>query len=463
MQSSSPRAASVLVAAFMSMAATASAPTETPPPVTVVAFVDVNVVPCDGPQVSKRQTVVVRGDRIVAVGPVASTAVPEGAVVLEGSGRWLMPGLADMHVHAWSPGDLVAFVTNGVTTIRNMFGAPLHLQWRDSLAAGTLFGPTLYTAGPIIDGDPPTWPGSTVLVDPAKAAKVVARQKKAGYDFLKVYNGLSPEVYDALVAAASEAGMPFAGHVPTAVPLEHALSSGQRSIEHLSGYGFALGGDRVEPGEGPMGTWLRVWERADTERVSGLAAATREAGTWICPTLGVFDGMFAPDELADRMLQRDEMRFVHPSFRAFWQQRRGGSGLRSVLEAGVPNRDRMTRALHRAGARLVLGTDCPNPFLVPGFSIHGEMEHWVEAGIAPVDVLRAGTREAAALMGDLDEFGTVSAGKRADLLLLEADPLEDIANVRKRVGVMLRGQWLPEADLRRRLADVAASYGAAEP
>lgn len=425
----------------------------------VTAFVGVHVVPMDRERFLPDRTVFVRGERIVRIGAANATEIPDGTRVIDGHGRYLMPGLADMHVHVWTEGDLLLYVANGVTTIRNMSGAPLHLEWRERIAKGELLGPTLVTAGPIVDGNPPSWSRSAVVETAEQARAVVAEQKQAGYDFLKVYGNLSKEAYDATLAAARAHDMPVVGHVPTAVTLEHALLAGQRSIEHLSGYERALTGATLDAADVPyIRRWALAWERMDRSRLANLARKTREAGAWVCPTLGVFDGRFAPREQAEAFLARPETRFVSPLQLHQWRQAPGDAELFRRHRASDANRRWVTKELWRTTGRVLLGTDTANPFLVPGFSIHGELRHLVEAGLTPYEALRAGTRNPAEFLGRLDEFGTVAEGLRADLILLEANPLEDVGNVRKCAGVMLRGRWLPQAELRSRLRDLAEVY-----
>src|SRR4051812_34075948 len=194
-----------------------------------VAFVGVTVVPMDTERRVPDQTVVVRHGRIAEIGPSSTVQVPAGALRIDGQGRFLMPGLADMHVHLYTRDDLLLFLANGVTFVRNMWGAPYDLVWRARIEQGSLLGPTIYTAGPLLDGSPPIWNGSVVVETAADAERVVTGQKKAGYDFIKVYKKLLPEAYDAIAATAKREGMTFGGHVPAAVGLEHALAAGQRS------------------------------------------------------------------------------------------------------------------------------------------------------------------------------------------------------------------------------------------
>ncbi|HET7505207.1 MAG TPA: hypothetical protein VFK02_29515, partial [Kofleriaceae bacterium] len=252
-----------------------------------LAITDVTVVPMSRDGELEHQTVVVRRDRIVAIRPAASLEVPPGIKTIDGRGKWLMPGLADMHVHTWNETDLTLFVAAGVTTVRNMSGSEQHLAWRSQIASGERLGPTIVTAGPIIDGDPPVWPGSAVLVDPADADKLVAEQKAKGYDFLKPYARLSKPAYEALAAAAARHGMALEGHVPGAVGLSGVLAARQHSIEHLDGWLLAMVPDGVRlPDDGGMQHKLRAaLPRLDDARLPALIAQAIAAGTWTCPTL----------------------------------------------------------------------------------------------------------------------------------------------------------------------------------
>src|SRR5689334_9675120 len=256
---------------------------------------DVTVVPMSQGGELAHRSVVVRGDRIVAVAPSAGLTVPAGVTRIDGRGKWLMPGLTDMHVHVFGDDQLAMFVAAGVTTIRNMYGSDQHVVWRDKIARGELLGPTIVTAGPLIDGDPPIWPGSTVLVNPSDAEKVVTDQKAAGYDFLKPYSKLSKPAYEALAAAARRHGMILAGHVPEAVGLDGVLAAGQRSIEHLDGYLAALVPDGVALPDNRMARLRAVLAKLDTARLPGVVSRTLAAGTWNCPTLVVLDRFGALD------------------------------------------------------------------------------------------------------------------------------------------------------------------------
>jgi imidazolonepropionase-like amidohydrolase len=415
----------------------------------VTCFVGVDVVRVAEGDVLSDQVVVVRDGRIEALGPVGETQVPEGARVVDGEGAFLAPGLADMHVHLVDPTRLVLFLANGVTTVRDLFGNPFKLQLRAQLAAGEALGPALHTAGPIIDGDPPVWSGSDVVTTTEEAVAVVRAQHEAGYDFLKVYERLSAEVYEAIVSEAARLGIEVHGHVPQAAGLDLVLESGQSTIEHLTSYGPALarkGAPRpaVAAAALPMAAG---WTAVDAEKQAFYADWTAEAGTWNCPTLVVTERAFScPDAGWHDEATSPGLGYVGAMLQQSW-----GAGAATysssceAIQAGMPGRYAFVKALHEAGAGLLIGTDTPNPWVVPGFSIHGELAHFVAAGLTPAEVLRIATLDAARFLQD--DFGDVRTGLRADLVLLAANPLEDLAAYREPLGVMVRGRWLPREEL----------------
>jgi imidazolonepropionase-like amidohydrolase len=427
------------------------APSEEPQRPAVVAFINVNVVPMDRDRILPQQTVIVRADRISEIGPVDTTDIPEGALRIDGRDKYLMPGLVDMHVHLMRQDieyRLILFITNGVTAIRDMWGTEYYLRLRDKIKKGKLIGPTIYTTGPIIDGSPPIWPTSIGVETPEQAAQAVAEHKKAGYDFIKVYSRLSVECYDAIIEAADKHGMPVVGHVPWAVGLEHALAAGQHSVEHLDGYfTFLLRG-------------LKRQQQIDETKIRRIAQATREAGTWNCVTLVVFQkGSGMSSEEAEQERKLAYMKYVSPFLKLRWKPRRSEEPNHSLK---MSNRKRVTKALHDAGARILLGTDTPNPYVIAGFSIHQELQNLVDAGLTPYEAIKAGTRDAAECLGELDEFGTISAGLRADLVLMEGNPLEDVGNAAKRIGVMARGRWFPQSELQAMLDALAIKHATEE-
>ncbi len=391
-------------------------------PAQSIAFVNVNVVPFDRERILEGQTVIVRDGRITQIGPAAKIKVPDGALKIDGRGKYLMPGLADMHAHlypgAGTQGDLAGqqlqlFLANGVTTIRNMIGKPEHLLLREKVAKGELAGPTIYTAGPpLLGNNVPT---------PEVAERVVVEQKKAGYDLLKVHEGLSPETYAAIVTTAKCVGIPFAGHVTATVGLKRALEAQQTSIEHLDGYLQAMVADDspVKP-TGSQVVLGPVLEHIDESKIPALAAATRKAGVWNDPTLTLFK-LIVSDATPEDLLKWPEMQYVPAKMReAFAKQKQSTAdhpAPPSERQRYINLRNQMLLALHKAGAKLLIGTDSPQFFLVPGFATHRELQSFVEAGLTPYEALEAATRNPGEYFAEIlktpRDFGTVEVSMRA--------------------------------------------------
>ena len=433
--------------------ATPSLKAEAPEAKDTVAFVDVNVVPMDSERLLAHQTVVVKGERIVALGPVDATPVPAGAVRVEGRGRYLMPGLADMHLHlvpgTGQPEDpagqvLALLLANGVTTARAL-GGPKDTSRvvRDRVARGEVLGPTLRVAGPSLHGKS--------VQGPEQARQRVREYKAAGYDGLKTHGFLGRETYDAMMAEARAQGLPVSGHVTPDVGLFHALESGQQ-IEHLDGYLNELlpenDSARAQVGQVELGEPL---ERMEPSRIPALAEATRKAGVWSSPTLALFETVTSPEGV-ESLRQRPELRYAKQASVEAWTQMLNNDPDMANVPAERKRRfaelrRQVARGLYTAGAKLLVGSDSPQLFMVAGFAVHREMESLAAAGIPPYGVLEAATRNAAEYLGDAGTWGTVAEGRRADLLLLEANPLQDVKHTRDIAGVMVRGQWLPRSEL----------------
>lgn len=426
----------------------------------ITAFVHVNVLPMDREQILEDQTVVVRRDRIHQIGPSGSVGVPTGATVIDGAGKFLMPGLSDMHAHFGHEGDLLLFVANGVTTVRNLHGNPIHRVWREQVRRGERLGPTIYTSGPILDGDPPNDPSFWSVASPEVARKLVNMQIAAGYDCIKVLNLIRRDVYDAIMDEARRHGIHVVGHVPTDVGLRHVLESGQSSIEHFDGYGMASAknGARLEGLNDRYRGYFEGWDNVDETKFDELITLTLQAGTWICPTLTAFRRTLMLQEDPRHPLRAPEERFLSPSLVEKWKEWKPSSALVEVARRVEPIRERALKRLYDAGVPLLLGTDCSMPYLVMGFSVIQELQYLVEMGLTPYQAIATGTSAAASFLGEAGEFGTVTVGRRADLLLVEADPLGDVGNVSKRAGVMVRGQWYPAEDLRGKIETLAHLY-----
>jgi len=422
-----------------------------------IAFVGVNVAPMDSERTIENQTVVVVDGRIATIGPVDGTPVPEGARIVEGRGRWLMPGLGEMHAHV--PPDpeaaeriLFLYLSQGVTTARGMLGQPAHLELRERLASGDVLGPRLFTTGPSLNGNS--------IPDPDSAARAVRHQAELGYDLLKIHPGLTRAAYDEIARTADEAGIEWAGHVPADVGLARALEAGQASIDHLDQYMEAIVADGTDT-DPSFFFGLNLAGFVDDAKIEEVARATADAGVWNVPTQSLIENMALPTP-PEELAALPSMRYMPPATVEGWV-----GAKRDLLEStlysaeaarvAVDVRRRLIKALHDAGAGLLLGSDAPQVFQVPGFSIHQELEILVEAGLTPYDALRAGTYNVAAYFDALDEFGIVEEGRSADLLLVEQNPLEDVRNVANLAGVMIRGRWVPAEEIDQRLEAIAAA------
>jgi imidazolonepropionase-like amidohydrolase len=438
----------------------------------VVAFENVNIVPMDRERVLERQTVIVREGRIAAVGPAGKVTVPATAVRVAAAGKYLMPGLAEMHGHfpgSGSPPELVEqvmalYVANGVTTVRAMQGNPAALESRAAVTAGRLLGPRLYVAGIPF--------GAQNAKTPEIAARMVREQKAAGYDLLKIQEGMTQEVYDAVVKTAREAGIPFGGHVPNDVGVRGAIAARQTSIDHLDNYLEALEADNSPLRNADPQTRARdLAQHLDERKIPALARATREAGVWNVPTMALWEIFFNDATGADLRRTLPEIRYMPAAMVDQWAERKDnmvrqranfmglGVGAKSGARV-IEVRKKMLKALHDAGAKIALGTDSPQVFSVPGFSIHRELAAMIDCGLTPFQVLQSGTRNVAEYFGTLKETGTVETGKRADLILLEANPLQNVAHVVRRAGVVVNGRWLPESEIQGLLEKFARASGA---
>jgi len=423
-------------------------------------FVNVNVVPMSSEVVLAQQSVVIVDGRIAQIGHVDTVPVPKGSTVVDGTDRFLMPGLAEMHAHVTSvdPDQIdrlsTLFIANGITTIRGMLGEPSHLVLREKFESGEVFGPRLITSGPSLNG--------RSVSGAADAARQVREQKAAGYDFVKVHPGLSREEFLALAETANEIGMPYAGHVPVAAGVRQALQNNMATIDHLDGY-FAALLPAENSGSGGYGGFFDVLlaDQLVADDIAGLVAATKAAGTWNVPTEVLVEQLI-DDTAVTELRIRPETRYVPAATVRDWMaQKEAQLSDRDfdpeTAALAIKLRRRLILELYRAGAGLLLGSDAPQTFNVPGFSIHRELMALVAAGLTPFEALRTGTVEVARFLGS--NGGSVAEGKDADLILLDANPLDDIRNSQRIHGVMLRGVWHPASELQNRLERYAIQEG----
>jgi imidazolonepropionase-like amidohydrolase len=437
----------VLAVGGLTMAQSGKEPNATNAPIT--AFVNVNVVPMDRERVIENQTVIVRNGRIAEIGPANKVKVPDGATRVEGAGKYLMPGLAEMHGHipppnapkAYTESVLFLYAANGITTVRGMLGAPNQLELRDRANRGDIVSPTLYLAGPSFNGNS--------VNSPEQAVSMVRSQKQEGWDLLKVHPGLTRDEYDAMAKTAKEVGIRFAGHIPAEVGLIHALEMGQETIDHVDGYIEYLNGDA-----GAL----------DEAKLADVVRRTKTAGVWIVPTMALWETLIGYADL-NTLAAMPELKYAPPQQVNQWktahQTRLNQPNFdRKKAELIATNRMRILKSLHDGGVRILLGTDAPQQFSVPGFSIHREMAFMVKCGFTPYQVIQSGTKNVGDYFKGKDDFGTVAVGKRADLILVHGNPLKDVANIAKSAGVMVRGRWMPEPEIRGKLDEIAASLQA---
>jgi imidazolonepropionase-like amidohydrolase len=426
----------------------------TPPPATkAVAIVGVHVVPMTGERVIENATVLISNGAISAIGAEGSVKVPAGAQVIQGRGKYLLPGLAEMHAHV--PGSaspksyrddvLFLYVANGVTLARGMLGAPEHLELRADLAAHRVAGPRLITSGPSLNGQSVT--------SPEQGERMVREQQAAGYDFLKLHPGLSRDAFLAIARTAREVGIPFGGHVSADVGLLLTLEQGQATVDHLDGFLLALVPEADRAGSHPDNMGLA--RKVDPALLPDVVRKVRAAGTWIVPTQTLYDNINSPTR-PEELDARPEMRYLPTQMREAYRKRKQSvldiEGWSDELANSYLNvRRRTIRALHDGGARMLLGSDAPQVFNVPGFSVQRELQAMVTAGLTPYQALRMATASPAEFFGKTGHYGTIVVGADADLVLVGGNPLQDIRNAQQIEGVMVRGRWLDRALLDREL------------
>lgn len=421
-------------------------------------------------------TLVVAGDRIEAMGAPGDFRVPRGTPVVSAPGTYAIPGLWDMHVHAlwsfWYEPFLKLFVANGITGFRDTWGdLELAERLRSERASGERPVPRFLVAGNLVDGPDPIWPSSISVATPGRAREVVDSLLGAGAGFIKVYSLLSAEAFRAIADQSRRAGIPFAGHVPASVRAADAAAAGLWTLEHLYGVpeGCSSAEDEIladfvaartaqaqgRPApsrlEGRRRRYRRVLSTQDPERCRRLLQVLKDSGTWLVPTLVTLRGQaFANDP---GLTDDPRIRFLPSELRESWSPDARPSLARRTEEDWRLAREmlsldhELTGRAHRAGVGILAGSDTPNPWAFPGSGLHDELELLVEAGLAPLEALRAATLEPARFLEATDSMGTVEAGKVADLVLLDSNPLEDIGNVRRIHAVVLAGKLLSRADL----------------
>ena len=428
------------------------------------AFVHASIIKMDQEAILSNQTVWVRGQNIYKIGDSDRLSLPEGIDIIEAEGKYLLPGLAEMHAHIPVPkGEkdtlaaetLFLYLANGVTTIRGMLGDPFHLSLRQQVKDGEVLGPRIYTSGPSLNGN-------SVPTDTTAIRKVKAQQL-AGYDFMKIHPGIKRAVFDSLVSTAIKVGIKYAGHVPLDVGIRRAIESNYASVDHLDGYleGMVPENAGLDPySNGFFG--FNFVDVADLSLLPALARATKAANVAVVPTQCLLERWTSPEKPSS-MISQPEMKYMHPRTLLQWEkQGYGFQGQEGYSESQyhkfISLRREIIRALKEAEVLLLLGSDSPQVFNVPGFSIHRELTSMVKAGLSPFEALQTGTYNPAVFFNATSSFGSIEEGRSADMILTNANPLEEVKHALTHEGVMVRGRWLPRNYIDMRLQKIAEKY-----
>jgi cytosine/adenosine deaminase-related metal-dependent hydrolase len=396
---------------------------------------NVNVLAMDGQPMRMGQDVAIENRRIVAIAPTGD--IDSRGTVVDGKGGYLIPGLSDMHVHLGSPLMLSLWLEHGVTRIRVMNSQPHVLQLRSEVERGAVAGPRIFLASPLMEGDPPLWPDSQPVTDPDKARRLVREYAEQGHQAIKIYDGLSVEVLTAIADEAAGLGLPVVGHMPDAVPLDALLALELSSLEHVGGLlpkWFVAGRDGCE---------------LPRNELQQLGRELAQAGTTIVPTLSLYQMLADAEARAEVQAERAFALLPEDLTRQFWASAtpQPQSDRERTYRCRFANGQTLVSAYIAAGGKPLAGTDTPNPWLVPGIALHRELALLVAAGMTPEEALASATRQAAQWAGDATDRGTIDIGKIADMVLLEANPLEDISHTRRIRGVVIDGVWWSKARL----------------
>ncbi len=380
-------------------------------------------------------TVIVTGGRIAAIGKTGKVKIPDGAAVIDASRKFLLPGLWDMHAHFGTDdfdknAHLRLFVINGVTGIRVMDGEPEYYAWRKAAESGDLLAPRMKVASRVIGF------GDLSNISETRAREEVQKAKRDGADFIKVHDFVLRASYFALIDEAERLNLPVEGHVPATITAAEAAQAGQKSIEHFTGLDEA---------------------KTDAEKAGALAAVLKKYDTWLCPTIIMRSNYASLDNAAFATDWR--LKYVKPSWKKRWLAMTKDADKTPVEEwtkrrETVRTEKALVGKMRRAGVGILAGTDTANPYVFPGFSLHDELALLVEAGLTPLQALQTATINPAKFFGMEKTLGTIEKGKLADLVLLDANPLENIANTKKINSVVLNGRLFDRNDLNKMLAEI---------
>jgi hypothetical protein len=405
-----------------------------------IVFSHVNVISMRSDAVLTDQTVLIRGSKIIKIAPAGTFAIPADSFQIDGTGKYLMPGLADLHVHLFSSADLLPYVAHGVTTVLNMSGSPMHIAWRNQVRAGQLLGPAIYTATPTIDGFPPLNETFVTEEDPQQAQDFIHECKLAGYDFIKLYGTLRPDVFRSILDAAARESIPVVGHVNRQVGALEVLKTHQVLAAHLEDLLFS-----------------RFDQPPSDAELQDFANAIAASHITVTPNLNVNPANIAQLQDLDNVLKSSESQLLSPAAYSQWMPANNRNERNDQSAQQIEQMNQIQKILYCFVALLrdrhvplVLGTDAA-AYGFPGLSAHQELQELVAAGFSPYQALLTATRNSGDFLAEnipaAPRFGAVSEGFAADLLLLSANPLADIRNLRSMEGVLLHGRWLPASEL----------------
>ncbi|HET8736308.1 MAG TPA: amidohydrolase family protein [Pricia sp.] len=448
----------ILLSALLLMASCNEAQEKVSPTATLIT--NANIVDVRSGEILENRQVVVDSGKIKSVSD--SVKNPETySNRIDAQGKYLMPGLAEMHAHIPQPSTsgeriedvLFLYLSNGITVIRGMLGHPQHLELRGQAEEGAILSPRIFTSSPSLNG--------STIPTAEEAEKKVRAYEKEGYDFLKIHPGVPLEAFDQLVRTANEVGIEFAGHVPVEVGIRHALESQYASIDHVDGFleGLVPESADVAPDENGFFGY-NFTSLADTAKIDELVALAKKNEVWIVPTQSLFTKWFAPTD-ADSMLALPEMKYMPPETLEDWKRRKeestgeGSDFDKQQWEKFDSIRKQLIQKLSENGHGILLGSDAPQLFNVPGFSIHKEMQDMKNAGMSNLEVIQSGTINPAIYFNMEDTFGQIEEGLDADLILIDANPLEDLGALAQISGVMRRGKWIPKAEIDKTLKKIA--------
>src|SRR5688500_5637781 len=438
------------------------------------AFVGVNVIPMDRERVITNQTVIVRNGVIAEIGDAKKVKVPKDAVRVDATDRFLIPGLVDMHTHLLSDSDeypdsiaeseLRVMVANGVTTVRFMIGTPELLALRTRSAKDEIDAPTIFVASPHLTGREQ---GNNFVVNtPEEGREAVRKSKAAGYDFIKITTFIKPEVYEAAVDEAAKVGIRVVGHADSRfVGVERAWKAKQQ-IEHLDGYMELL----LKPDAPVKGSvsdlyiynpenW-KSFDYIDESKILEVARKTVASNPYVNPTHHFMKNSFGRLRTEEEIRKQPDFRFYPAKVQQQWldfykTNRIINTVPREKRARWIELREKLIKAIHDAGGRIMTGSDTPEFLWLYGFGMHHEMKALKDAGLSSYAVLEAATKNPSMFLGTINNVGTIEKGKRADLILLNANPLDNISATENRDGVMLKGNWYSQSELNRWLDEIA--------